>query len=134
MQTPPKKTMVCVTVQKTCERLIRQGARVAGNAGLCVLHVAKSGEALLGSENSGEALDYLYRISREYGAEMDVLRAEDILEAMREYAIRNSIGCVVLGASGSKRGKGNTFATKLQTRLPGVEIMVLGNAKEAALG
>jgi len=122
---PDRKTMVCVTVQKTCERLIRQGAAFAGAQGLHVLHVAKDGEALLGGNDDGEALNYLYCISREYGAEMDVLRAKDkdIIETVAAYAKANGVACVVLGSGGERRG--SDLPTKLRTRLPGVDVEVI---------
>ena len=85
MPNAPKKTMVCVTVQKTCERLIRAGASLAGGAGLSVVHVARSGEALLGGSSESEALEYLFRISREYGAEMDMLRSDDVIDTCLLY-------------------------------------------------
>lgn len=123
MQSPSPKTMVCVTVQKTCERLIREGAIVSGGSDLCVLHVAKGGESFLGSENDAEALEYLYRISREFGAEMDVLRSDDVVEAVAVYAKQNNVGRVVLGASG-KHGK-SSLAGKLRTKLRKVEFVVV---------
>ena len=122
---PERKTVVCVTVQKTCERLIRQGAAFAGAKGLHVLHVAKDGETLLGGKDDGEALNYLYRISREYGAEMDVLRAKDkdITETVAAYARSNGAGCIVLGSGGERRG--DDFSTKLRARLPGVDVEIV---------
>lgn len=117
--------MVCVTVQKTCERLIRQGAVYAGAENLYVLHVARDGEALLGGSDDGEALDYLFRISREFGAEMDVLRAKDkdIIHTVAAYAKTNGVACVVLGSGSERRGDG--FSAKLRARLPGVDVEVI---------
>jgi len=122
---PDRKTVVCVTVQKTCERLIRRGATFAGEQGLHVLHVAKDGETLLGGRDDVEALDYLYRISREFGAEMDVLRAKDkdIIETVVAYTKTNDAACIVLGSSSDRRG--SDISTKLRARLPGVEIEVV---------
>lgn len=115
--------MVCVTVQKTCERLIRTGSIIAGDAGLHVVHVAKNGEALLGNGNDREALEYLFRISREFGAEMDVLRSGEVIDTITDYARRNKIACIVLGGAGKKDELG--FAARIKSRLPGVSVEVL---------
>ncbi|MCL1964154.1 MAG: universal stress protein UspA [Firmicutes bacterium] len=122
LSTLPKKTMVCVTVQKTCERLIREGASIAGDAGLNVVHVARSGAALLGAGNDGEALEYLYRIARQYGAEMDMLRADDVVETIVRFARKHGVECVVLGAPGVGS---RDFAEVLRLRLPGVSVVVV---------
>ena len=119
----PKRTMVCVTVQKTCERLIREGASIAGGAGLRVVHVARSGAALLGVGSDGEALEYLYRISREYGAEMDMLRSENVLETIVDFARKYDIECIVLGSPGAVSN--HDFAGVLRARLPSMPIVIV---------
>jgi len=119
----PKKTMVCITVQKNCERLIREGSSIAGGAGLRVVHVARLGAALLGADSDGEALEYLYRISREYGAEMDMLRSENIVETIVDFARRHGVECIVLGSPGAKSSR--DFAGVLRARLPSMSIVVV---------
>ena len=68
--------LVCVTRQKTCERLIVEGARMAQELGaqLHVIHVAKVGDNLLGNPSESEALEYLYQIS-DHGADMTMIRS-----------------------------------------------------------
>jgi len=119
----PKKTMVCVTVQKNCERLIREGSSIAGGVSLRVVHVARSGAALLGVGSDSEALEYLYRISREYGAEMDMLRSENIVETIVDFARKHGIECIVLGSPGSKSS--HDFAGVLRARLPYMTIVIV---------
>ena len=65
-----KNVMVCVTQQKTCDRLIRYGHEVLdGQEGeLFIIHVAPKDFKILGSSEEGEALDYLYGKAIEYGA------------------------------------------------------------------
>ncbi len=123
MPNTPKKTMVCVTVQRTCERLIREGAAIAGDAGLSVVHVARNGTKLLGAGSDGEALEYLFRIARGYGAEMDMQRSDDVIITIAELAEKNDVECVVLGASGEKGGY--DFATSLRALLPDVTVLVI---------
>lgn len=118
-----RKTMVCVTVQKTCERLIRAGAKMAGDQGLSVVHVVKNGGAMLGGKSDEEALDYLYRISRMYGAEMDMLRSDDVTATIVDFARKNSVQCIVIG-SPAGRMKAD-IASQLMARLAEVEVYVV---------
>ncbi len=59
--------LVCVTGQRSCERLIVIGAQLAAQARqpLIVLHVARAGGNVLGSKNEAEALEYLRAISQQ---------------------------------------------------------------------
>lgn len=123
MPKPPLRTMVCVTVQKNCERLIREGAALAGDTHLHVVHVARSGEALLGAGNDSEALEYLYRISREYSASMDVLRADDVMQTIVKFAKDNKIECIVMGSAGKQSNQ--DFSGTLRAKLPGVALVVV---------
>lgn len=123
MALPRKKTMVCVTVQKTCERLIREGAMLGTEDGLRVVHVVKTGGAVLGADSDGEALDYLYRIASEYGAEMDMLRSDDVAGTITRFAKENGISYIVMGAPAESGGK--SIVRQLQAKLPGVQIFTI---------
>ena len=74
-----KHILTCVTGQRSCERLIAQGTSFAQTLGCdgTVLHVASSQNLIMGSENRAQALEHLYQISKDYGADMAVLRADD---------------------------------------------------------
>lgn len=123
----PCKTMVCVTVQKNCERLIREGSKFTQGLphGLSVVHVAPTDAHFLGKTQDGEALEFLYRISRDFGADMDVLRSDKPLDTLAEHARKIGAQCVVLGASGETVRPGKPdLATALQKRLPDVNIYV----------
>lgn len=58
--------MVCVTQQKTCERLIKKGVQLKEkySSNIYVIHVAKEGTDILGDKNEGNALEYLFDISK----------------------------------------------------------------------
>lgn len=97
-----RDVMVCVTGQKNCERLIREGAQIAAirEVGVHVVHVAHEGERFMGSaENEAEALEYLLRRSNDVGADMTVLHAKDPKGALCEYAQRNPGSAVWCWAS-----------------------------------
>ncbi len=120
------KVMVCVTRQKTCERLIKIGARVAKESkhGISVVHVVKTGENFLGDPHEGEALDYLFRISKESGADMTVLRSENVLDTLIEYAKKNLVADIVLGESPQSKGEINIIRD-MEKNLPNVKFRII---------
>ena len=114
--------LVCVTGQKTCDRLIQEGAAIAGelDGRVSVVHVAARGAAILGNHREGEALEYLFRAADEVGADMTVLRAEDALDALVDFARERQADCVVVGAASGREG--GAFAERLRMRLPSAEV------------
>lgn len=125
MDIPRKNTMVCVTVQRNCDRLIRHGATLSSEDGLHVVHVVKSGGAVLGARSDGEALDFLYRTASAYGAEMDMLRSDDVVGTIADFAARHAVSYLVIGASAERGRKDKDIEKQLQGRLPGVRIFVI---------
>jgi len=123
--------LVCVTGQKTCERLIVAGARLAEEHGaeLSVLHVAQSGTDFLGNPKENEAIEYLYQISAAHGADMSLVKAENVMDTLTKYACKMNADMVVVGSS----GKGDrTFARKLGEKLPEMQIHVVSGPEETA--
>ncbi|MGI6162132.1 MAG: universal stress protein [Christensenellales bacterium] len=94
------RVMVCVTGQKTCERLIRAGADIAeeNSCALVVVHVAKTGFTFLGNSTDGDALEYLFEISKQFNADMSVLRADDEIEALCRQAEQLRASHIVMGS------------------------------------
>ncbi len=117
------RILVCVTGQKTCQRLIEEGARMAQDYGaeLSVLHVARTGADFLGNPSESEAIEYLYQISASHGADMTLVKADNVLDTLSSYARRIEADVVVLGAS--RKGDRN-FAHDLSLLLPQTEIHV----------
>lgn len=66
-----RKIMVCVTVQKTCQRLIQMGAMLKEREEdeMFVVHVAPRDGVLMSASSDNEALELLYNSSKEAGAE-----------------------------------------------------------------
>lgn len=95
-----KCVLVCVTGQKTCERLIQEGSRLAieRNLELSVVHVARRGAELLGNFSEAEALEYLFHVSTEYGADMTVIRSDEVVKTVEEHARKAGAAILVLGA------------------------------------
>lgn len=119
--------LVCVTGQKTCDRLIKTGAQLAAgfSAPLLVVHVAPAGAPLLGSSTQSEALNYLYSLSCEAGAEMAVLRAPDTVERLIQYAQEQHVKHIVLGAGRPDGPDRRDMAGLLRMRLPHVQVHVV---------
>lgn len=115
--------LVLVTLQRACARLIRRGVdmAMAQHSPLHVLHVVVRGatgspDALL----DAQALDYLYALSGEAGAEMTVLTADVAPTAIAEFAARQGVRQVVMGGGEQACGIAETLAGLL----PGVEVMI----------
>ncbi|MEW9121835.1 MAG: universal stress protein [Thermotaleaceae bacterium] len=104
-----KNVMVCVTQQKTCERLIQRGAELRDqyDGELFVIHVAKEGWNFLGKTREGDALEYLFQKSKSYGANLTVVRAQDVLQTLKELAEKNKIDVIVLGESKENTDENN---------------------------
>lgn len=120
------KVMVCVTQQKTCERLILNGYNLAEtqDGKLYIVHVVYEKEKFLNSNNDGEALEYLFDVSKKAGADLTVLRSKDIIKAMIDFAKENDITHIVLGIAPSNKNKqGMSLGFQLKNALPNVELI-----------
>jgi K+-sensing histidine kinase KdpD len=99
--------MVCVTQQKTCDRLIRYGHELLDEHEdeLFIIHVAPKDFKFMGNSEEGEALDYLYGKAIDYGANLTVVRSSNILDTLIELVNKNRITHVILGKSGSVKSE-----------------------------
>lgn len=120
-----RRVMVCVTRQKTCERLIKIGRKLVNGEGkLTVVHVIKSEANVLGNPDEGEALEYLFQVSKQAGADMTVLRSEDILNTLLDYAKENHITEIVMGESPDP-GSANSIIRNMEQMLPDIKFNVI---------
>lgn len=117
--------LVCVTGQKSCERLIVAGAEIARkeNVPLNVLHVVRPGGNVLGFVNEPAALEYLLGVSVEHGASMYVRRSDDVIGSI-EYAAKNE-GVQALVAGRAANYNGWDLLDELKLRLPGVRFVIM---------
>ncbi|MDO4741485.1 MAG: universal stress protein UspA [Eubacteriales bacterium] len=115
--------LVCVTGQRTCERLIKSGAELTGGAegSLSVVHVARTGQHFLGSEDEASALEYLYQVSRDYGADMSLMHSDDVCGAIVAAAKKRESAVIILGAP-KKNVRGLQLPSLLRSQLPGVDV------------
>jgi K+-sensing histidine kinase KdpD len=123
-----KNIMVCVTQQKTCERLILKGHELMDSEEdkLFVIHVVNEKEKFLQNSDDGEALEYLFHVSKSVGADLTVLRSKNILKTMIDFALDNGITHIVMGNPRiNVEGTGSGLTLKLQKALPDVEFIKL---------
>ena len=114
--------LVCVTGQKSCGRLIEEGARIAAEMGaeLSVVHVAKKRDNFLGSASEAEALEHLFNISKNYDADMLLLRNDDVINTLASHARKVWARVVVIGGRPTRGG--NHLTRALQNALPDLDI------------
>lgn len=96
-----KRIMVCVTQQKSCERLIDCGDRLVTSDAdeLHVIHVVKENWKYFGQLEEKDALDYLFEASKAKNAMLTVIKAKDIEKALSDFAAKNKITDVIMGES-----------------------------------
>ena len=93
--------MVCVTQQKSCERLIDFGVTLRTNDAdeLHVIHVVKENWKYFGQLEEKDALDYLFEASKSKDAALTVLKAKDIEKTLSQFADKNKITDIIMGES-----------------------------------
>ena len=124
----PKNIMVCVTQQKTCERLIMKGNALKTNEDdkLFVIHVVNEKDNFLDNLSDSDALEYLFDVSKKVGAELMVLRSKNIIKAMKDFSKKNDISHIVMGVSPDGNDiENHVFAMKLKKKLPKAEFRIV---------
>ncbi|QEK12771.1 universal stress protein UspA [Crassaminicella thermophila] len=124
--------MVCVTQQKTCERLIRRGAEIRDeyDGELYVIHVAKEGYHFLGNSRDGDALEYLFEKAKAYGANLTVVRSHDVLQTLKDLAEKNKIDLIILGESYENNEQKNVVSRLKKHLSKGIEIEIVPVQRE----
>ena len=115
--------MVCVTGQHSCERLLSRGSRtrLPGQRMYCV-HCVQTGHNFLNNIYEPLAIEFLFSCASLYDAELTILRANNVVDALVEFAQTNRVSKIVLGPSPA--GSEISFSQRLSARLPGVEFII----------
>lgn len=119
--------MVCVTKQKTCQRLIDYGKKLrkSDDDQLFVIHIANSDDSFLDNSEEGEALEFLYEKARDAGASLTVEKSDDVMKTLIDIVDRNGITEVITGQSGEKEGR-DSFLDRFNEYLAGkAELIVV---------
>lgn len=119
--------MVCVTKQRTCQRLIDYGKTLMSiDDTIHIIHVAGSDYNFLGDSEENKALEFLYEKSREVGADLTVLKSDDTILTLCSLAKENEITKMVVGASGEAVDNASNFLSELRAKLDkAVELIIL---------
>ena len=118
-----RKIMVCVTGPRTCDKLITRGMdRQDGD--IHVVHCVETGRNFLGTPYEADAVEYLFTAAQLAGAELTLLRAPDVDDALVKYAQDNDIDTIIMGASPTNLDH-DTIVVRLQRRLPQVEFDIV---------
>jgi len=121
-----KNVLACVTQQKSCERLIHKAASLKAEDGsLYVIHVSKQKWNFFDNTKDGEAMEYLFSVSKSYGADLTVLNSDRVAETIAQFAQHYQIDLIVIGEP--PQGKPSEFTQKLHALLrdSGIEIQVV---------
>jgi K+-sensing histidine kinase KdpD len=115
--------LVCVTRQKACERLIRAAAELKKEDGaLYVIHVTKESWNFVDDARDGEALEYLFSLSKSYGADLTILNSDRIPETIAQFAEHYGIQLIVIGEGPDKSA--DSFKNRLSTLLADTDIHI----------
>ncbi|MFA5524787.1 MAG: universal stress protein UspA [Tissierellales bacterium] len=122
-----KNIMVCVTQQKNCERLIKGGHNEIGEGdNLFVINVVSKNDNFLYNSNDGEALEYLFGVSKKAGAELAVIRSKDVIKAISDFALKNDITHIVMGSSPNREDiDNNNIQLILKKMLPDSRFIII---------
>lgn len=116
--------MVCVTGPRTCDKLIARGLERKENADIHVVHCVETGRNFMGTPFEGDAVEYLFTAAQLAGAELILLRADDVEDALVNYAETKHIDTIIMGASPSNIDH-DTMEVRLQRRLPQVKFDIV---------
>ena len=117
--TPLPSVLVLVTNQHSCERLIRTGKRlVAAQEQLRVLSIQPRKDAPV----KNEALEHLFTVSSELGAEMAVYYSDFPVKTAEMYVGRHPVVRLVMGCSPEADGG---FSARLREEFPTLPITVV---------
>ena len=125
----PEGILVCITQQKTCERLIRRGSELKNEkkAPLYVIHVSRKDLKFLDNTSEGDALQYLFTVSSAAGANLTVLKSDDLTGAIVRFAKDHHINDIVMGSSPGEKRR-NTYTGDLQKQLPEVMFHIVSGS------
>ena len=116
---PPKaKTLVCVTDQKQCDRIINSGRLLADLTGtdLVVITVAKPDVP-----QDPQSMEYLFSVAKNKDAEMSVLFSSDVSKAIIKFIKENKINNVLTGIPSTS----NSLTPKLWKKFTHINFFVV---------
>lgn len=94
------RVMVCVTPQKSCERLIKRGAERARerNGQFVVIYVNKK-QALNKDLKDHKILLELFELAKKLGGTVSILTGEEVYATLANFSKENKITHIIVGKS-----------------------------------
>ncbi|AEF16439.1 MULTISPECIES: universal stress protein [Thermoanaerobacterium] len=94
------RIMVCVTPQKSCQRLVERGAERAKetNGEFCVVYVNKNND-IYKDLKEHKILVELFEMAQKLGGRVSILVGKKISDALAEFAAENDITEIIVGKS-----------------------------------
>jgi len=94
------RIMVCITPQKSCERLIKKGAERARETKgeFCVVYVNKTNDVSKDLKENTILLD-LFNEAQKYGGRVSIIVGKNIPETLAEFAKKNNVKEIIVGKS-----------------------------------
>ena len=122
-----RNVMVCVTQQRTCDRLIKFGHELLTDQGgeLHVVHVTGARLNSLGIDNTEAAMDYLHAKARSYGGIVTIVESEDVVDALVELVNEHKITHIVLGESREATGRNRVIENMRGKTIGIADVIVL---------
>lgn len=116
--------MVCVTGQRSCERLIQRGVELRGkDQPFYIVHCVQTGRVFMNFATDPDAIEFLFTCSSLVGAELAILREDDVVDALVGFARSHNVSTIVLGASPNQDG--SSFSARLSARLGDVSFDIV---------
>lgn len=125
---PTYKTVVCVTDQRRCDRIIRAGRMLADitKTELSVVNVVNPDVI-----QDTDSMEYLFSVSKQNGAQMALLYSNDVAKAIIRYVKENKVSYLLTGVP----NEGDSVATRIWKRFSHVSFFVVeqdGSMREVA--
>lgn len=123
IETSTKKTvLVCVTAQKSSEKLVKVGKDIAGKSGsslevVSVLPIADGGKPI-----DCEALECIYRTAKKHGGETAVYFSDDPTLTVAAHIAKRKPFTIVVGFPGENS---NNFVSAIHLMLPEIPVTMV---------
>ena len=122
-----RNVMVCVTQQRTCDRLIKFGHEMLTDQGgqLHIVHVTGIRNDTYEDGNNKTALAYLYTRAEAYGAQLTIEESDDVVDTLVDLVREHQITHIVMGESREATGR-NRVIENLRGKTIGIaDVIVL---------
>ena len=112
------KTVVCITDQRRCDRIIRTGRAFADmtKTELSVINVVRPD-----FYHDAASLEYLFSVSRENNAEMVLLYSDNVASAIIKYIKSNKVANLLTGIP----AKGDSVTGKIWNKFSHINFFVV---------